>query len=291
MSTVDPSNEKPPSTIGQASTVSAPTVQAAATSKAKDAKDSSTQSEKKKPKRKKPSNTKSSAQTSANIFLQKLIRERELRKHDAAWLSTSPDPISREDHDNSSVSSPSFLQNDADIVMNALLKNGISSPEDVTAEAFDCLLEHARKYAMELITDASDYANHSHGSEQISPADLQLAKEMKDDAKDWKGRYNIDSLAAMARETNKIILPPIPFDCYNGVVLPPMEYTLLGRSYDVVLSKRNRGASMDGVDQQNMSLELIEKDTVGQPSYGAKRGQKQIQIKLIETRKDNESRL
>jgi histone H3/H4 len=244
------------------------------------AKDAQSKSVKKKPKKKKPSSAKSSAQMAANVSFQKLIRERELKKHDAAWLSTIPDPTLSQDQ--YAVQSPSFLENDVEIVKNALHKNGLPI-SGVTVEAFDCLLEEARKYAMELITDASDYAVHSHGTEAISPADLLLAKEMKDEERNAHGQYNLDALAAIAHETNQRPLPPIPSDCFNGVVLPPVEYTLLSRSFDVVLSKRNRSLSLDG-KQKNQhdiipSTESIV-PSVASTAYGAKRGQKQVQIHL-----------
>lgn len=242
-------------------------------------KNTETKTVKKKPKKKKPSSTKSSAQMAANVSLQKLIRERELKKHDAAWLSTIPDPNSTQDP--YAVESPSFLENDVEIVRNALHKNGLPL-SGVTVEAFDCLLEEARKYAMELITDASDYAMHSHGTEAISPADLQLAKDMKDEERNIHGQHNLDALAAIAHETNRRPLPPIPSDCFNGVVLPPIEYTLLGRSFDVVLSKRNRSLSLDGKGNADHNMTTTESvaPSVTSAAYGAKRGQKQVQINL-----------
>lgn len=239
-------------------------------------KDLGSKSMKKKPKKKKLSSTKSSAQMAANVSLQKLIRERELKKHDSAWLSTITDPNSTQDP--YTIQSPSFLENDVEIVRNALHKNGLTM-SGVTIEAFECLLEEARKYAMELITDASDYAMHSHGTESISPADLLLAKDMKDEERNINGQCNLDALAAIAHETNRIPLPPIPSDCFNGVVLPPIEYTLLGRSFDVVLSKRNRSSSLDGKGKADHDAESVV-PSVTSAAYGAKRGIKQVQINL-----------
>ena len=115
-----------------------------------------------------------------------LIHEREATFHDPAWLSTTPSlsastAASTAAPYKNSVQSPSFLEEDLEIVQNALRLNG-------------CLLESARKFALELITDAVDYsmavdedvdsddvAAASGALGEITPADLQLALEMQGD--------------------------------------------------------------------------------------------------------------
>jgi len=188
------------------------------------------------------------------------------------------------------IQSPSFLEQDVEIVNRALINNGLTMA-DVTAEAFATLLEQARKYAMLLITDAADYAVHSHGNENISSADLLLAKDMQGD--DCLGQCyaeNMEQLARITKETNRRVLPPIPDNCYNGIVLPSVEYTLLGRSFSVVCRRdeediaeeqKTNAASGMGADAQGRSLvEGGRRDKKGIPSYGARRGTKQVQISL-----------
>lgn len=186
------------------------------------------------------------------------------------------------------IESPPFLEQDIEIVNQALENNGLTM-EDVTAEGFACLLEEARKYALSLITDAADYAMHSHSSDTITPSDLMLAKEMQDDGMDV---VDMEALARIAQETNRRMLPPIPDHCYNGIVLPSTEYTLLGRAYDVVCRPDDEEEGEDGAGgkkrnnhetvRHEMGMGMSKKDekSIPIPSYGARRGMKQVQISL-----------
>lgn len=232
---------------------------------------------KKKPKKKKPTAKKSSAANTtainnlARAEYKKLIAKRQAKLHDEAWLPVGAIPL------DDNIKSPDFLEQDVEIVHRSLLNNGLSM-EDITAEGFACLLQEARKYALELMTDASDYAVHSHGSENITPADLELAKEMREDTNFMVD--NMDALAKVAHETNRRILPPIPDHCYNGVVLPDDEFTLMGRAFDVIPKSSGKEAiSVPGSGDLNLS-DKGGKDAKNMPSYGARRGHKQVQIHL-----------
>jgi hypothetical protein len=230
---------------------------------------------KKKVKKKKTSAKKSNAanaaalNTAARTQYQKLLKQREAKLHDAAWLSTVPPPTFASI--STKIESPSFLEHDVEIVNKALENNGLTM-EDVTAEGFACLLEEARRYAMGLMTDAGDYAVHSHISDNITPADLMLAKEMQDDM----DVGNMEALARIAQETNRRMLPPIPDNCYNGIVLPSTEYTLLGRSFDVICRKDEPIRK----ETNETSVQKIDEKSIPIPSYGARRGLKQVQISL-----------
>lgn len=274
-----------------------------------------TVTKKKKVRKKKPTAKKSTAANTAAINsaareeYQKLLQKRNDSLHDAAWLSTehslpgsasaagagagAGDTAVTTRHANSSASnivSPPFLEQDVEIVNRALVNNGLTI-QDVTAEAFATLLEQARRHAMLLITDAADYAVHSHGNETITSADLLLAKEMQgDDCLGQCNGENMEQLARIAKETNRRVLPPIPDHCYNGIVLPDLEYTLLGRTYDVVcrrdeqdIAKEKRMNNVNGIegDLQGRSMgggARRDEKGVHVPSYGAKRGAKQVQI-------------
>ena len=282
-----------------------------------------TATKKKKVRKKKPTAKKSNAANTAAINsaareqYQKLLQKRNDSLHDAAWLSNehslpgsasaagavagagagdmsvTANATNGTRHAYTSASnivSPPFLEQDVEIVNRALVNNGLTM-QDVTAEAFATLLEQARRHAMLLITDAADYALHSHGNETITSADLLLAKEMQgDDCLGQCNGENMEQLARIAKETNRRVLPPIPDHCYNGIVLPDLEYTLLGRTYDVVcrrdeedIAKEKRMNNVNGMegDLQGRSMgggARRDEKGVHVPSYGAKRGAKQVQI-------------
>ena len=178
----------------------------------------------------------------AKSLLEKLQFEKDATFHDSAWLSSST-RIPTSSSSNAAVSlvnntmSPSFLEHDIEIVEKALKQNGLL-PSDISAEAFGCLLESARKYALTLIDDAVDYAMLS-SKDEVTSDDLQLAHDMQQED-NYNSNYHLhhpeylDLVTQIADETNRIILPPIPDECYNGIVLPPPEYNLLGRTFDIV---------------------------------------------------------
>ncbi len=193
-----------------------------------------------------------------NIY-EKLMQEKEFTLHDEAWLSSSSS--SRPNSSVNTAFSPSFLDQDVHIIQKALQNNGIS-PRDVSVEAFGCLLESARKYALEIIHDATDYSMLS-STEELTCADLKLAQEMYYESTGVIGgtmmgnNYNsmmmnspeaLHHLSQIADDVNKTILPPIPDECYNGIVLPPAQHNLLGRTFDIVVS--NRGGR-SGTHQHN----------------------------------------
>ncbi len=250
----------------------------------------STTTKKKKPKKKATPKKSSASNTNAintlaRIEYKKLLAKRQAKLHDQAWLSTIPNPPTpTSTSPDINIDSPAFLDQDVEIVHKALQNNGLST-EDVTAEAFECLLQQARKYAIELITDAADYAVHSHDADNITPADLLLAKEMQSES-DFSPD-NIDTLAKIAHETNRRVLPPIPDHCYNGIVLPDPEYTLLGRAFDIV--PRRVDNRITSAREGSIAVNVQEKggkEARSMPSYGARRGQKQVQISLKSQREN-----
>ena len=85
----------------------------------------------------------------------------------------------------------------------------------------------------------------------------------------------MDAFAKIAHETNRRVLPPVPDHSYNGIVLPEAEYTLLGRAFDVVCRKEEQ------VENETSGINSFQKkDEKTIPSYGARRGLKQVQISL-----------
>jgi len=298
----------------------------AASTKSNNKAKTTTKSERKK----KHVNKKSSAASTtalysaARVQYHKLLKQREAELNDHVWLSKeslpfgnvggvaklngtlrpiAPDTAASSSTANTITSSthnmmesPSFLEQDIEIVHRALSRNGLSL-KDVTIDAFDALLEEARKYAMELITDAADCAIHSHGNDVITPDDLVIAKEMEADECCF-ALENMQEISKNARELNQVALPTIPDNCYNGIVLPDLEETLLNRSFDVICRKKNEdqiiisstGGSKDMKNLQSMSMlgtttdgssiERSEMNSGSVSAYGAKRGSKQMQILL-----------
>ena len=114
-------------------------------------------------------------------------------------------------------------------------------------ESDRCDLDPCR-HALELISDAQDYAGHCSRND-VTSADLKLAAEFRDDfggpaenaAGGCTGASHLpppEQIAIIAEEVNRIPLPPVPTSCYNGIVLPAPEHQLTARTFDVVTSAR-----------------------------------------------------
>ena len=148
-------------------------------------------------------------------------------------------PSKRKKVDTSS-SSSGFLMDDVTIIDKALQSSGLTR-SNLTPRAYACLLEQARRYTLELLADAQDYALHA-ARDSIStllPCDLLLAAEMREDVHGISSTLPcVEDIQGMADEVNRVPLPAIPRDCYGGVVLPPVEDQLTARTFDVVNGAR-----------------------------------------------------
>lgn len=136
------------------------------------------------------------------------------------------------------------------LLENALRHNNLT-PDSLTPQAYTALIEQARRYALELLVDAQDYAQHASRSTvaSITPSDLRLAAEMRGDMNGIPSTLpKFEEMAEYASEMNKKPLPPIPADCYNGVSLPPPEEQLTCRTFDVVNGARIAQKMMNGGD-------------------------------------------
>lgn len=195
-----------------------------------------------------------------------------------------------------------ILFDETELLQNALRYNNLTV-DSLTPQAYTALLEQARRYALEILVDAQDYAQHASRSTvaSLTPADLRLAAEMRGDINGIPSTLpKFEEMAEYASEMNKKPLPPIPADCYNGVALPPIEEQLTSRTYDIVngartVQKMMRGGELplDAVEvglskrSSNLDAILTKKDgpvrrgskTQGKGSYGAEKG-RQIAIHL-----------
>jgi len=159
-----------------------------------------------------------------------------------------------------STSSPSsssgFLMDDVSIIDKSLHSAGLSRSH-LTPRAYACLLEQARRYTLELLADAQDYALHAQrGSSDnssmiaaLQPSDLLLAVEMREDTNGVSSTLpRVEDVQYVAEEVNRVPLPSIPRECYGGVVLPPVEEQLTARTFDVVNGARVVQRMMRGGD-------------------------------------------
>jgi histone H3/H4 len=217
--------------------------------------------------------------------------------------SYSPPPAAAaavNDGGSSSSSSSTFLLDDVKIVDKSLHANGLSR-HDVTPKAYACFLEQARRFGLELLANARDYAihakrssNNNNGGMMIQPSDLHLAAEMSEDG-GGGGIHgvpstlpNMEQISDLAQSINRVPLPAIPTNCYDGVVLPPVTEQLTARTYDVVDGARVAQRMMRGGDAPLVSeygpvpVTAKKKSTVG-GSYGATRGR---QIAVVIKGKD-----
>lgn len=172
----------------------------------------------------------------------------------------------------STSSSSGFLMDDVTIIDKALQSSGLTR-SNLTPRAYACLLEQARRYTLELLADAQDYALHA-ARDSIStllPCDLLLAAEMREDVHGISSTLPcVEDVQGMADEVNRVPLPAIPRDCYGGVVLPPVEDQLTARTFDVVNGARVVQRMLRGGDYP-MSLGDVGRGGGGGTSSSTKR--------------------
>jgi len=211
------------------------------------------------------------------------------KKSDAGGTTQQPQSTS------SSSSSSGFLMDDVSIIDKSLHSAGLTRSH-LTPRAYACLLEQARRYTLELLADAQDYALHAqrNGSGDnssmiaaLQPSDLLLAVEMREDTNGVSSTLpRVEDVQYVAEEVNRVPLPSIPRECYGGVVLPPVEEQLTARTFDVVNGARVVQRMMRGGDYP---MGLSEVGNLGKKgggsggrktgSYGAATG-RQISVNL-----------
>lgn len=177
------------------------------------------------------------------------------------------------------LTAPKVLPEQVQIVEAALSKNSLSRA-DVTPQAFCVLLEQARRHALELIAHAQDYAVAA-GRTEIAKADFELASSMRSDHP-ISSSTQVPKLDLLAQQINRIPLPPIPTQCYSGVLLPPKRHQLTARTFDVV-SGAQVAQKMVQLPPPVATRRISSSSTKSppKPSYGAARG-RQIPIQLKE---------
>jgi hypothetical protein len=246
-----------------------------------------TQAKAKKPARKKkpPANKPASAATTQSILNSARAAQVDLAKQKAQAAARRSDPLWYRIEDvlpvvreaNAMTSSSTILSEQVQVVEAALGIHGLTRA-DVTPQAMACLLEQARRFAHELISNAQDYA-YSASRAEVSRADLLLAAEMRAD-------YSIaisaqlPKLNLVAQQVNRAPLPPIPSHCYSGVLLPPKQHQLTARTYDIVSGAQVSQKMVRAVPEAPHPKKVSNPSTA-QPSYGATRG-RPIPVKLKE---------
>jgi hypothetical protein len=192
------------------------------------------------------------------------------------------------------------LPEQVQIVEAALGHNNLTRA-DITPQAFACLLEQARRYAMDILTDSQDYA-YVAGRTEIAKADLLLANEMRPDHP-ISITTQVPKLNLLAQTVNRVPLPPIPTQCYSGVLLPSKQHQLTARTYDVVTSAQTaqrmvQAAPMLPSNSSTNTTGGTKNSSTGssnkaastskpKPSYGATKGRQiPIHFKGNETKED-----
>ena len=171
------------------------------------------------------------------------------------------------------------LPEQVQIVEAALLNNNMSR-SDVTPQAFCMLLEQARRHALELIADAQDYAI-SAGRSELVQADFDLAAQMRPD-NPISITTQLPKLNLLCQQINRIPLPPIPVQCYSGILLPPKRHQLTSRTFDVVSGAKVNQRMVQTKPSVTAKEPLTSSSkAIPKPSYGAAKG-RQIPINLKE---------
>ena len=211
----------------------------------------------------------------ADLALQRA--QQAAKRTDPLWYSIEDVlPAIPASTDKVSLASKAFPEQ-VDVIIERVLAAARLGRGDVTPQAMACLLEHARRYAGELLMDAQDYA-HSASRNEINRQDLQLAIEMRGETETISSE--IPKLNLIAQQVNRVPLPPIPPQCYNGVLLPPKEHQLTARTFDIVCASTV-------AQKMTRAMPTLRKKTVtinkaDQTAYGAIRGP-QIPITLKTT--------
>lgn len=229
--------------------------------------------------RKKKSPTKAmSAATAQNIVNEARAAKIELahqraitaaRKSDPLWFRVEDILPTIQDSSRTSV-----FPEQVKVVEAALGNNGLSRG-DVTPQAMACLLEQVRRYAQELAADAQDYAYTANRAD-VAPEDLKLAAEFRADHP-VSMTTQLPKLNIVAQQVNRAPLPPIPSQCYSGILLPPKEHQLTARTYDVISGARVTQKMVQRAP--SIAAKKSKKTVTNQPSYGATKGC-QIPVKL-----------
>ena len=181
------------------------------------------------------------------------------------------------------------------ILERALSHNGMTR-SDVTPQAMACLLEYARRYTTEILNQGQVLATHSNRTNVNSP-DLLLAAEMRNDHA-VAISAQLPLVHTLSQQLNRKPLPPIPANCYSGVLLPPPTQQLTARTFDIVSGastalrsiqkmppmpptagkSANNNSSTSGTPSG--ATKSTKSKTGTAAAYGATRSPKQIPVKL-----------
>ena len=231
--------------------------------------------------------------------------------------STAPKPTTTTTNNSTKSSSNNgVLTQDEEILQSCLQRVGLvregtssETKKDVIGHgAYEVILEYARKYALELLQDAQEYAQHcTNGSTssntKVTSRDIQLASQFLQDEQD----DNNDDHYGYSTDMNRIPLPLLPNNCYTGIVLPDDNHnTTLARTYDVVSAARisqqfslssqtpktntNHHNNNNNNKNNDTNSSNIKSSSTTTPSYGATRKRQiPINFKKTNTTDDNQT--
>ncbi|KAL3923311.1 MAG: hypothetical protein SGARI_006248, partial [Bacillariaceae sp.] len=228
------------------------------------------------------------ASRSAQMDLATLRNDAAAKRLDPLWYRAEDILPSVADDTIMSESATKVLPEQIQIVEAALARNNLTR-SDVTPQAFACLLEQARRYAMEILTDSQDYAFVA-GRTEIAASDLALANEFRPDHP-MAVSTQVPKLNLLSQTVNRLPLPPIPTQCYSGVLLPPKHHQLTARTFDVVTSAQTARRMVQAAPPAPHKVKAAKKKKSGKdkPSYGAATG-RQISVNLKSNVKKDEDK-
>lgn len=241
-----------------------------------------TQAKVKKPSRKKKTTSKTASAAATQAILsgsrtaQADLTKQKLsataRKYDPLWFKIE-DVVSVSNVPSAMSEKSSLLPEQTQIVEAVLGQFGLCR-SDVTPQAMACLLEQARRFSHDLVADAQDFAYAANRTE-LTKADLVLAFEMRAD-RTMGITAQIPKLNLVAQQVNRSPLPPIPSQCYSGVLLPPKQHQLTARTYDIVSSSQTEKRIVQNPPEPKKKIPA---SSTSQPGYGATKG-RQINVTL-----------
>ncbi|KAJ3550621.1 hypothetical protein NMY22_g343 [Coprinellus aureogranulatus] len=123
----------------------------------------------------------------------------------------------------------------------ALLLSSTPGVQDAHPAVLHQLLEFSHRYAMQVLTDASVYAEHAGRAGKIDMDDIVLAVQAR---VGWEfgGRVPKEYILSLATEVNAVPLPAVPE--VFGVRLPPISECLTSVDFDLIPNKPPPGVKI-----------------------------------------------
>ncbi|TFK29283.1 TFIID-31kDa-domain-containing protein [Coprinopsis marcescibilis] len=139
----------------------------------------------------------------------------------------------------------------------ALLLSSTPGVQDAQPGVLHQLLEFSHRYSMQVLTDASVYAEHAGHTGKIEMDDIVLAVQAR---VGWEfgGRVPKEYTLSLATEVNAAPLPPVPE--VFGVRLPPASECLSSVDFDLVPNKPPPGVKIYDEEVEELEEESSDEE-------------------------------